>query len=139
MESTMRQLRNSQGFTLIELMIVVVIIGILAAIAIPKFGSVANSAKQAEAEPILKQIHSLQGSFFAKNNAYGDASATGLPTVGYEVPTSLQNFVAPVITPAGTGATATYTACMAAETGSGLKSVTINQLGAITQGAGEAC
>lgn len=55
----MRNLRNSKGFTLIELMIVVVIIGILAAIAIPKFSEVSNNAKQAEAEPILKQICTL--------------------------------------------------------------------------------
>jgi prepilin-type N-terminal cleavage/methylation domain-containing protein len=55
----MRTLRNNKGFTLIELMIVVVIIGILAAIAIPKFTQVSNGAKQAESEPILKQICSL--------------------------------------------------------------------------------
>ena len=75
----MRNLRNNKGFTLIELMIVVVIIGILAAIAIPRFTSVSDGAKQAEAEPILKQLCSLGEAYELR---YG-----GFPTGAADVAT----------------------------------------------------
>jgi prepilin-type N-terminal cleavage/methylation domain-containing protein len=55
--------RNSKGFTLIELMIVVVIIGILATLAIPRFMKAAAKTKQSEAKLILKQIYVNQHAY----------------------------------------------------------------------------
>ena len=55
--------RDAKGFTLIELMIVVVIIGILAALAIPRFMRSTTKAKQSEAKQILKQIYTMQRAY----------------------------------------------------------------------------
>lgn len=62
--------RNDNGFTLIELMIVVVIIGILAALAIPKFVAVSTKSKQSEAKMVLKQIHNNQQTYFQVHQSY---------------------------------------------------------------------
>jgi prepilin-type N-terminal cleavage/methylation domain-containing protein len=78
----MKNLRNSKGFTLIELMIVVVIIGILAAIAIPKFSQVSKNAKESEADGILKQVYTLEQSYYQRYDTYTDG--TGLTTVGWD-------------------------------------------------------
>lgn len=87
-------LSNRKGFTLIELMIVVVIIGILAALAIPRFMSASTRSKQAEAQQILKQIYTMQHTYRQGNpaNTYGDngvsVAAPGpgtFPEIGVEV------------------------------------------------------
>jgi type IV pilus assembly protein PilA len=71
--------RGQKGFTLIELMIVVVIIGILAALAIPRFMRATTKSKQSEARQVLKQIYTMQRAYRQEYNAYwvpaGPASA----------------------------------------------------------------
>lgn len=58
------------GFTLIELMIVVAIIGILATIAIPNFLSYQAKSKQAEAKTNLKGVFTVEMSYFTENNRF---------------------------------------------------------------------
>ena len=65
-------LKGKKGFTLIELMIVVAIIGILAAIAIPNFLKFQAKSKMSEAKTNLGAIYTGQLSFFGEQNSYGD-------------------------------------------------------------------
>jgi type IV pilus assembly protein PilA len=69
------QNKQSQGFTLIELMIVVAIIGILAAIAIPNFMSYQCKAKQSEAKGALGNIRTMQEAYFAEHTTYAHTTA----------------------------------------------------------------
>lgn len=62
--------KKTSGFTLIELMIVVVIIGILAAMAIPRFMHVTLKTKQTEAKTILKQIYVMQRAYKMEFDTY---------------------------------------------------------------------
>jgi type IV pilus assembly protein PilA len=69
-----------KGFTLIELMIVVAIIGILAAIAIPDFIKFQARSKQGEARANLKGYYTAEKSYWQNNDAF----CTDMTRVGYE-------------------------------------------------------
>jgi type IV pilus assembly protein PilE len=71
--------RQKRGFTLIELMIVVVIIGILAAMAIPRFMKATTKSKQSEAKLILKQIYTMQRAYRQMYDTYACHGRTLCP------------------------------------------------------------
>ncbi len=74
--------RNQQGFTLIELMIVVAIIGILAAMAIPNFLKYQAKSRQAEAKINLAGIFVAETSYFGELARYGSFAEAGFALAG---------------------------------------------------------
>jgi len=70
-------MKNSQvGFTLIELMVVIAIIGILAAIAIPQFSAYRTRSYKAALESDAHSIASAQEAYFVKNGLYASRAAS---------------------------------------------------------------
>ena len=81
---------KKQGFTLIELMVVIVIMGILAAVAVPKlFGMIAKS-KASEVGPAAGTYVKLQQAYFSESSTVG-----GWTLIGYMAPNDGQttNFI----------------------------------------------
>jgi prepilin-type N-terminal cleavage/methylation domain-containing protein len=68
-----RFIHQKQGFTLIELMVVIVIIGVLASLAIPRFSEASDKAKMAEAPRILA---SFESAYLAGKAELGDSVKT---------------------------------------------------------------
>jgi type IV pilus assembly protein PilA len=89
--------KGEQGFTLVELLVVIVIIGILTAIALPSFLNQTAKAKQVEAKTNMNSMNKIQQAFRIENatfsNNFGDLALGRLvggnnPAYAYTIPTA---------------------------------------------------
>ena len=131
----MKFFKNKKGFTLVELVVVIAILGILAGIAIPRFMDATASARGAKIVADMRTLESAETMYYAQKGEYADmatlAPASGpsnylakepIPPVGtYLIPESnVKGTVAAdtkytiSVTPASDGTPATYTITLGA-------------------------
>lgn len=72
--------RKQSGFTIVELLIVIVVIGILAALVVTTFAGIQKKARNTERETDIKALHGQLEAYFAQNNSYPAIADLNTPT-----------------------------------------------------------
>jgi prepilin-type N-terminal cleavage/methylation domain-containing protein len=86
--------RRTAGFTLIELVVVLAILGIVVSLAVPRYLAARKKAYKVEADNVLQEVKTLEWSFFQERGTF-DTSPNGA-SLGF-VPPGNMHWNAPVI------------------------------------------
>jgi type IV pilus assembly protein PilE len=117
--------RTMQGFTLVELMLVVTVIGILAAIVYPNYQEYVMRSNRTEGIALLNDAAARQERYFAQNNAYANTAAK----LGFASDKSPNNMYTLAISDVEAGTSAYTLTVTPTRTDAKCGSLTINQAG----------
>ncbi len=101
-----------KGFTLVELLVVIVILGVLAAVVVFAVGGITNSSKASACTIEVRTVNTATQSYFAQKNAYPPATASpaGAGTTGATLILYLQSAAGMNLLSSGTGSSSAPTA-----------------------------
>ena len=105
-------MKKALGFTLIEIIVVVAIIGILAAIAIPSYQQHLRKGRRANAEAFLSDVASRQQQYLLDARSYA-LGATAIADLGLTIPNDVSTFYTVTVTPAAAVVPPAFTATAA--------------------------
>ena len=130
MNRMLRRRWEMAGFTLVELMVVVIIVGILAAVAVPVYRYNIRRAMASEGMAMVGSVRTAQRVWFAEHDAYTKTWSDISGQV--DIVDNKYFATAPVLTATGTGSAAVFTATAAGAGDAKGISVKIDQDGTLT-------
>ena len=131
-------MKREKGFTLVELMIVVAILGVLGMIAVPAYNRYLSGAKKSEAKSNLETLRLLEEQYYADQKTYvvgADTAALAAALPGFEPGKDLGNPADPYhklsytysVAPGAAGIATSFTATATPKAGAPAGDLTINE------------